>query len=77
MDGLVIKKLKCCAATVSWQESRPCSLVSSICAARHSSHKHKKRAGFALTRLATLSQNISVREYVHGEKVLTQPMTSE
>jgi hypothetical protein len=30
-----------------------------------------------LTRLATLSQNISVREYVHGEKVLTQPMTSE
>jgi hypothetical protein len=77
MDGLVIKKLWRCAATISSQETRLCSLVSSICAARHSSHQHKKGAGFALTRLATLRHNNWVRECVHGEKVLAQPMTSE
>jgi hypothetical protein len=59
------------------QESILCSIVSSMCGARHSSHKHKKRAGFALTRLATLRHNISVRECVHDERVLAQPMTSE
>jgi hypothetical protein len=69
MDGLVMKKLERCATIVSSQGSRLCSLVSSICAARHSSHERKKRAGFALTRLAALRQNISVRECVHGERV--------
>jgi hypothetical protein len=39
--------------------------------------QHKKRAGLALTRLATLRHNHPVREYVHGERVLAQPMTSE
>jgi hypothetical protein len=77
MDGLVIRKLGCCAVTVSSQEIGLCSLVSSIDAARHSSYPHKKGAGFALTRLATLRHNNSVRECVHREKVLTQPMTSE
>jgi hypothetical protein len=37
----------------------------------------KKGAGIALTRLATPSHNQIVREYVHGGKVLAQPMTSE
>jgi hypothetical protein len=72
-----MKKLGRGAATVSSKESWLCGLVSSICAARHSHREHKKGAGFALTRLATLRQNISVRECVHGEKVLAQPMTSE
>jgi hypothetical protein len=37
----------------------------------------KKGAGISLTRLATLRHNQIVRESVHGEKVLAQPMTSE
>jgi hypothetical protein len=37
----------------------------------------KKGAGIALTRLAALRHNQMVREYVHCEKVLAQPMTSE
>ena len=77
MDGLVMKKPGRCAATVSSQETRLCSLATSICAAHHSGCQHKKGAGFALTRLATLRQNISVRECVRGETVLAQPMTSE
>jgi hypothetical protein len=64
-------------ATVSSQETRLCFLPSSIGAAHHSSGAHKKGAGFALTRLATLRHNICVRECVHCEKVLAQPMTSE
>ena len=58
MDGLVMEKL----ATVLSQESRLRFLVSSICAARYSSHKHKKRVGVALTRLTTLRHNAPVRE---------------
>jgi hypothetical protein len=72
-----MKKLGRCAATVSSQETRLCFLVSSIGAARHSSYQHKKGAGFALTRLATLRHNNLVRECVHREKVLAQPMMSE
>jgi hypothetical protein len=30
---------------------------------------HKKGAGLALTRLATLRHNHAVREYVHGERI--------
>jgi hypothetical protein len=77
MDGLVMTTLGRCAATISSQESRLCSLVSSIHAARQSCYPHKKGAGLALTRLPTLRHNNFVREHVHGEKVLTQPMTSE
>ena len=81
MDGLVIKKLWRCTATNLSQETRLRSLVPSIgaaiCAANHSGHQHKKGAGFALTRLATLRHNHRVREYLHDEKVLAQPMTSE
>jgi hypothetical protein len=68
MDGLVIKKLWRYAATVSSQETRLCSLASSISAAHHSGCQHKKGAGFALTRLATLRHNNLVRECVHDEK---------
>jgi hypothetical protein len=63
------------------QQTRLRFLVSSISAAiraaRHSGYQHKKGAGFALTRLATLRHNHRVREYLHYEKVLAQPMTSE
>jgi len=38
---------------------------------------HKKGAGFSLTRLATLRHYAPVREYVHDERVLAQPMTPE
>jgi hypothetical protein len=76
MDGLVIKKPWRCAVTSRRQETRLCSRVSSIRAANHSGHQHKKGAGFALTRLATLRHNHRVREYLHDEKVLAQPMTS-
>jgi hypothetical protein len=37
---------------------------------------HEKGAGLALTRLAALRHNHRVREYVHDERVLAQPMTS-
>jgi len=37
----------------------------------------KKGAGLALTRLAALRHNNSVRECVHDDKVLAQPMMSE
>ncbi len=42
MDGLVMTTLGRWAATISSQESRLCSLVSSIYAARHSCYSHKK-----------------------------------
>jgi hypothetical protein len=74
---LVMKKPGRCAATIFSQESRLCFVVSSICTAHHSSCQHKKGAGLALTRSATLRHNDFVRERVHGEEVLTQPMTSE
>jgi hypothetical protein len=38
---------------------------------------HKKGASVSLTRLAALRHNNFVRECVHGERVLAQPMTSE
>jgi hypothetical protein len=72
-----MKKLERYAVTVALQETRLRFLVSSIGAAHHSSRQHKKGAGFALTRLATLRHNNLVRECVHCEKVLAQPMTSE
>src|SRR5882724_6103268 len=77
MDGLLIRKLGRCAATDPSREDRFHPLVSSIGTARHSCYPHKKGAGFALTRLATLRHNNLVRECVHGERVLAQPMTSE
>jgi hypothetical protein len=42
-----------------------------ICAAAH-----KKGAGVSLTSQAALAHNHGVREYVHGETVLFQPMMS-
>jgi hypothetical protein len=55
-----------------------CHLVSSGSAARLlCCTVLKKGAGIALTRLATLRHNQTVREYVHCEKVLAQPMASE
>jgi hypothetical protein len=42
-----------------------------ICAAAH-----KKGAGISLTSQAALAHNHGVREYVHCETVLFQPMTS-
>jgi hypothetical protein len=38
---------------------------------------HKKVAGIRLTSPVTLRHNQFVRERVHGERVLAQPMTSE
>src|SRR3981081_1520102 len=55
-----------------------CHLVSSICAARRlCSSMHKKGAGIRLTSPVTLRHNHLVRECVHGERVLAQPMTPE
>jgi hypothetical protein len=56
-------------AIISSQEALDVHLVSSKRAARHlRGAMHKKGAGLALTRLATLRHNNAVRKYVHGEK---------
>jgi hypothetical protein len=55
-----------------------CHLESSNCIARHlCCTVHKKGASLTLTSPVTLRHNRFVRECVHGEKVLAQPMTSE
>ena len=79
MDGLVIKQLRDLQATmISSQETStllPC-IVNLRCAS-FGLRRIKKVLASALTRLATLRHNIFVRECVHGERVLAQPMTSE
>jgi hypothetical protein len=78
MDGFFIKRPGSCAANYLIAAMSICHLVSSICTARHlCCAVHKKGARIALTSPATLRHNHFVRECVHGERVLTQPMTSE
>ena len=77
MGGFFMEKLRSYAAIVSWQEYRSVTLyhqtaVRVICAT-----PHKKGASIALTSLGTLRHNNFVRECVHCERVLAQPMTSE
>lgn len=77
MDGFLMKKLRRCVAIISPQEGRPVTSYHQLCCASFVLPQHKKGAGPALTRLATLRHNELVRECVHCEIVLAQPMTSE
>lgn len=75
MDGFFMKRLRSCVAIISWHRSVTLyhqTAVRVICAT-----PHKKGARIALTSPVTLRHNNFVRECVHCERVLAQPMTSE
>src|SRR5258708_34968519 len=80
MDGFFISKPGSCTAIISSQESRtlhhPSSMHHQAALRAIWAMAHKKAAGLALTRLATLRHNNLVRECVHNERVFAQPMTS-
>ena len=78
MDGLVIKKVREFASrySVATRSIRRLSSSMRDCA-RIVLRPPKKGADVTLTSLETLRHNPFPRKYVHGERVLAQPTTSE
>src|SRR5215468_5522469 len=78
MDGFVIKEVR----GLAWRFPIATTSIRHLSSAMTRLHGNcadplKKGAAVALTSLERLRHNPFPRKYVHGERVLAQPMTSE